>query len=390
MGNKVFLSGNEAAAFGVKLAGPKVIAAYPITPQTTLVEKLSEFIADGDLDCKYMLVDSEHSAMAATLGASMMGVRAFTASSSQGLLYMAEMLHYVSGARHPVVMVDANRALATPWSIFGDQRDVLSQRDAGWIMLFCESGQDALDTVIQAFKVAEDPEVMIPVMVNLDGFTLTHTYDVCEVPEQADVDKYLPPLNTNNKFDMNEPKGLCISYGPDIHMESRVLQEEAFERSKAVIEKAAADYEKAFGRNHGGLIQEYKCDDAEVVIVGLGSMVGTTRMVVDQLRAEGKKVGLIKLRSYRPFPVEYFASIADKYKAIGVMERDISFGIEGAVFSEVRSAMCGLTKTPMINFVAGLGGRDISKDNIVSAYEKLFNIASGKVEEKVQFLGARW
>lgn len=189
MSKKAFLSANEAAAHGVRLSRPDVVSAYPITPQTTLVEKIADFLADGEAEFRYMMVESEHSAMAAALGASMMGARTFTASSSQGLLYMCEMLSYVSGARHPVVMVDANRSTATPWNIYGDQRDAMAMRDSGWIMLFVENGQEALDTVIQAYRLAEDPEIMTPVMVNLDGFTLTHTYDLVEIPDENDVDR---------------------------------------------------------------------------------------------------------------------------------------------------------------------------------------------------------
>ena len=224
MGTKAFLSANEAAAHGVRLAKPQVIAAYPITPQTTLVEKLADFIADGQSDARYMMVESEHSAMAAALGASMMGARTFTASSSQGLLYMCEMLSYVSGARHPVVMADANRSTATPWNIYGDQRDAMAMRDSGFVQLYVESGQEALDTMLMAYRLAEDPEVMLPVMVNLDGFTLTHTYDLVDIPDQADVDRFLPPFQTTNKLDMNNPMTLCATVGPAYHTEGRIQQ----------------------------------------------------------------------------------------------------------------------------------------------------------------------
>lgn len=387
--SKAFLSANEAAAYGVLLSRPKVVSAYPITPQTTLVEKLADFLAEGKGDFKYMMVESEHSAMAAALGVSMMGARVFTATSSQGLLYMCEMLHYVSGARHPVVMVDANRSTATPWNIYGDQRDVYAMRDAGWIMLFAESGQEALDTVIQAYRIAEDPSVMTPVMVNLDGFTLTHTYDLVDIPDQALVDKFLPPLNTTNKMDLNNPKTLCMTVGPDFHAEGRLLQQKAFDNAAKLVVQADKEYAALTGRSYGGMVEEYKCEDAELVLVATGSVAGTTRIVVDALRAQGKKVGLIKVRCYRPFPKEYFASLGGRFKGVGVIDRSISFGFDGTLFSEVKSAMYGST-AKMQNYIVGLGGRDIPKEIIEEMFEKLQKTVDGGNEDEVQFLGMRW
>lgn len=387
--SKAFLSANEAAAYGVMLSRPKVISAYPITPQTTLVEKLADFKADGKANFKYIMVESEHSAMAAALGVSMMGARVFTATSSQGLLYMCEMLHYVSGARHPVVMVDANRATATPWNIYGDQRDAYAMRDAGWVMLFVESGQEALDTVIQAYRIAEDPTVMLPVMVNLDGFTLTHTYDLVDIPEQDLVDKFLPPLNTTNKMDPKNPKTLCMTVGPDFHAEGRLLQQKAFDSAAELVVKADQEYAALTGRAYGGMVEEYKCEDAELVLVASGSVAGTTRIVIDALREQGKKVGLIKVRCYRPFPKAYFASLGSRFKGVGVIDRSISFGFDGTLFSEVKSAMYG-SGARMQNYIVGLGGRDIPKEVIAEMYEKLARCTAGGTEEEVQFLGMRW
>jgi len=389
MGKKAFLSANEAAAHGVRLSRAQVVAAYPITPQTTLVEKLADFLANGEADFNYMMVESEHSALAAAHGASMMGARAFTASSSQGLLYMCEMLPYVSGARHPVVMVDINRATATPWNIYGDQRDALAMRDSGWIMIFVESGQEALDAVIQAYKLAEDAGVMTPVMVNLDGFTLSHTYDLVEIPDQGLVDEFLPPFTTTNRMDMNDPKALCDIVGPNFHTEVRVMQQEAFEVAKRKIVEIDAEYGKIFGRSYGGLVEEYKTDDAEHVLVALGSVAGTVRVCVDALREKGEKVGMIKVRSVRPFPKEYFASLRGKFKSMGIISKDISFGYEGTLFTEVKAAMsCPTTK--FINYIAGLGGRDISKALLFEMFDKLKQNASGKEMDEVQFLGLRW
>lgn len=392
MGTKAFLSANEAAAHGVRLANPAVIAAYPITPQTTLVEKLADFIANGELDSTYMMVESEHSAMAASLGSSMMGARTFTASSSQGLLYMCEMLHYTSGARHPVVMADANRSTATPWNIYGDHRDAMAMRDSGFIQLYVESGQEALDTMIQAFKLAEDPEVMIPVMVNLDGFTLTHTYDNVDIPDQEEVNEFLPPFVTTNKMDPADPKCLCATIGPAFHTEGRMQQCEAFEAAKKKIAEIDAEFAKKFGRTYGGMYEEYMCDDADYVIVALGSSAGTVRTTVKELREQGKKVGLIKLRSFRPFPKEFFASIAGKFKALGVIDKSISFGYDGTVYGDVKSSFYGgaSAATKTADFICGLGGRDISRDQVAEMYQILENLAAGKEEKEVQFIGRKW
>lgn len=390
MGKQAFLSANEAAAHGVRLARPKVVSAYPITPQTTLVEKLADFIADGEMDAQYMMVESEHSAMAAALGVSMMGARVFTASSSQGLLYMCEMLSYVSGARHPIVMVDANRSTATPWNIYGDQRDAMAMRDCGFIQLYVESGQEALDTLIQAYRLAEDPEVMLPVMVNLDGFTLTHTYDLVEIPDQEEVDRFLPPFVTDNKFDPEHPKILCGTIGPALHTEGRIQQCAAFERAKEKIGEIDAAYSRAFGRSYHGMYEEYRCEDAEQVLVATGSAAGTTRVVVDELRAQGYPAGMIKLRSFRPFPKEFFSSISGKYKALGVIDKSISFGFDGTIYGDVKASLYGRCGTQTANFICGLGGRDVSKDMIAEMFRVLRNLSSGGNEDEVQFIGRRW
>lgn len=390
MGKKAFLSANEAAAHGVRLAAPDVISAYPITPQTTLVEKLADFIADGESKARYMMVESEHSAMAAALGASMMGARVFTASSSQGLLYMCEMLNYVSGARHPVVMADANRSTATPWNIYGDHRDAMAMRDSGFVQLYVESGQEALDTMLQAYKLAEDPAVMLPVMVNLDGFTLTHTYDLVDIPTQEEADHFLPPYVTTNKMDMNDPKVLCGTIGPALHMEGRIQQCEAFESAKKKITAIDAEFQRAFGRSYHGMYEEYRCEDAEQVVVAAGSVAGTTRVVVDELRSDGRKVGMIKLRSFRPFPKEFFSSIGGKYKALGVIDKSISFGYDGTIYGDVKSSMYGHCGTKMANFICGLGGRDVSKDQIAEMFDVLKKMSDGKSEDEVQFIGKRW
>ncbi|HWQ61801.1 MAG TPA: pyruvate ferredoxin oxidoreductase [Negativicutes bacterium] len=387
-----FISGNDAVSAAVRLCRPEVIAAYPITPQTSVVEKLSEYIANKEMDCQYINVESEHSAMAACMGAALMGCRTFTASSSQGLLYMCEMLHYVSGSRFPIVMMNGNRTVAAPWNIFGDHRDSLAMRDSGWMQVYVENAQEALDTIIQAYRVAEDHAVMTPVMVCLDGFVLTHTYEIVNVPSQQEVDAFLPRfVPTDNVLDLAAPRSLCISVSPEWQTEFRHQQYEAMAAAKRLIPEVDAAFAAAFGRSHGGQVEEYRCEDAEYVLVGMGTVTGTARIVVDQLRAGGQKVGLVKVRYFRPFPNEAFAALAPRLKGLGVIDRDLSFGNAGALYTEVKAALAGAGAMPAtINFVAGLSGRDITKENLATMFGKLTALAGGKSEPEIQFAGLRW
>ncbi|WP_321300049.1 transketolase C-terminal domain-containing protein [Marinifilum fragile] len=384
--NKIFISGDEAVAQGVKLSRPHVVAAYPITPQTITVERLSEMVEAGEMVAEYMHVESEHSAISATMGASAVGARTFTASSSQGLLYMAEGLHYCSGGRWPVVMMNANRSVALPWSIYGDQRDSLSLLDSGWIQVYVEDAQEALDMIIQAYKIAEHKDVLTPMMVNLDGFILTHTYELVEIPEQEMVDEFLPPFETPNKMSFENPKNLGFSSRPDDNTEFKYQQNEAMFNAIDVIHKTDEDFAAMFGRKYHGMVEEYKCEDAEVVLVALGSVCGTVRVVVDKLRAEGKKVGLLKIRYMRPFPVQEVKDLARRVKAMGVIDKDISFGYEGTVYTNVNSAISQIDKyVYKSNFVGGLGGRDITKAEIEDMYNKLYAGLENKSEETVEF-----
>ncbi|MCI8398709.1 MAG: pyruvate ferredoxin oxidoreductase [Oscillibacter sp.] len=388
---KMFLNGDEAVAWAVRLCRPDVVSAYPITPQTIVVEKISEFVADGLMKCQYMHVESEHSAMASAMGASLAGARTFTATSSQGLAYMCEMLHYVSGSRFPIVMMNANRTLAAPWNIFGDQRDSISQRDSGWIQVYVENGQEALDMIIQAYRIAEHEKVYLPVMVNLDGFVNTHTYEMVEVPAQEDVDAFLPPFKSLNAVDFEHPKSYCISAGTDWNMEFRQQQQQATLDAEAVIQAVDKEYGAAFGRSYGGMLEEYRMEDAEVCLVALGSVNGTIKEVVDSLRGEGKKVGLVKLRFIRPFPRDYFKALAGRVKAVGIVSRDLSFGYEGAIGSEVKAAMQGAgTAVPAVNFVAGLAGRDIPRGTIAEMYQKLERAADGGAYQDMEMVDMRW
>lgn len=384
MSVKTFICGDEAVALGAKLARPQVIAAYPITPQTIVVERLSDYVEDGSLDAQYLHVESEHSAITASIGAASVGARTFTATSSQGLLYMAEGLYYASGARFPIVMMDANRSLALPWNIYGDQRDSLSQLESGWIQLYAEDAQEALDLTLQAYKVAEDPEVMLPVMVCLDGFVLTHTYEVVDVPDQELVDSFIPYRQFANKMDLEHPMSNCITAGPDYNLEFHYQQHVATRKAGEKLNEADAEFGRLFGRTYGGMIETYRCDDADAVLVTLGSVTGTARCVVDDLRSQGKKVGLLKIRSMRPFPAEDIREALKNVQAVGVLEKDLSHGYEGVVYTNVNSALIHGDSVPRtVNFIGGLGGRSILKGDIAQCFHTLFRQAAGEPQEQI-------
>ncbi len=366
---KEFLSGNEAFAYGVRLAKPQVISAYPITPQTIVVEKLSEMVEDKSLVSEFIHVESEHSALSCAIGASAVGARVFTATSSQGLLYMAECLPYASGGRFPIVMMNANRSTALPWNIYGDQRDSISQLDCGWIQVYVEDAQESLDMALQSYYIAEHEKVLTPVMVNLDGFVLTHTYEAVEVPSAEDADRFLPSFKTENKMDLDNPKNLAFSVGPSDNLEFKLAQHRAVLAAKKVIEEADERFTSLFHRSYGGLIDTYLCEDADYILLTLGSITGLCRETVDKLRAEGKKVGVLKLRYLRPFPGEEVARVVKNAKAIGTLEKDISFGYEGTVYTNVNSALVKYqVYLPSYNFIGGLGGRDITQENIEDVY----------------------
>lgn len=387
---KRFLSGDEALAEGVRLSRPQVISAYPITPQTVVVERLSEMVADGSLDAQYMHVESEHSALSCAMGASATGARTFTATSSQGLLYMAEVLTYAAGGRFPIVMMNANRSTALPWNIYGDQRDSLALLDHGWIQAYALDNQEALDLTLMAYAIAEDPRVSTPFMVNLDGFALTHTYETVDIPTQEQADAFLPPYRTENKFDFDSPKNLGYSAGPAFNRYYKYYAHQGMLAAETVIDEVESRFSQIFGRTYPGMVEAYRCDDAEYVVVTLGSIAGLVRNVVDDLRDQGKKVGLCCIRYMRPFPYRQLAAIlgAPCVRAAAILEKDISFGGEGTVFTNVNSALHRAGKaTPTRNFVGGLGGDDISYQQIAMIFQTLEETAAGKDVPQVSFLG---
>lgn len=388
--NKIFISGDEAVAHGVRLARPHVIAAYPITPQTITVERLSEMVEKGEMEAEYMHVESEHSALSAAMGASSVGARTFTATSSQGLLYMVEAMHYASGGRYPIVMMNANRSVALPWSIYGDQRDSLSQLDSGWIQVYVEDAQEALDMTIQAFKIAEHAKVLTPMMVNLDGFILTHTYEMVEIPEPKMVDEFLPAFETPNKMSFENPKNMAFSSQPDDNTEFKYQQNKAMFDAIEVIEKTDKDFGNQFGRYYNGMVEEIMCDDADAVLVTLGSITGTVRVVAEELRSKGLKVGILKIRFMRPFPQKEIMDLSHKIKAIGVIDKDISFGYEGTIFTNVNSALAKSNASIFKkNFIGGLGGRDITKSEIEKMYIDLLAGINSNHQKTVEFFNLK-
>lgn len=382
---KKFLSGNEAFAYGVCLAKPHVISAYPITPQTTVVEKLSEMVECGMLKSEFVHVESEHSALTCAIGASSVGARAFTATSSQGLLYMAEGLTYASGGRFPIVMMNANRSTALPWNIYGDQRDSLSLLDHGWIQAYAEDAQEALDLALMGFYIAEHKDVLTPYMANLDGFTLTHTYETVEVPEAEDADRFLPPFVTDNKMDVENPKNLGFTAGPDTNTEFKYLEHQGILNVRAVVKECEDKFYEIFKRRYTGLTENYRTEDADYVIVTLGTIAGLCRDVVDELREKGVKAGLIRIRYVRPFPDAELTDALKNVKALAVLEKDISFGNEGTVYTNVNSALLKAelgVKTS--NYIAGLGGRNIEKEQIEAIFDDLKNGVTG-----IKFVGLK-
>ena len=355
---KKIMVGNHAVSWGVMLARAEVIPAYPITPQTTIVEELTVLCADGRLKAKFIPVESEHSAMACCVGASAAGVRTFTATSGQGLALMHEMLHWASGARLPIVMANVNRALGSPWNIWGEQTDSLSQRDTGWLQLYCESNQEVLDTTIQAFKIAE--EIHLPVMLNLDAFFLSHTAEPVEIPEQKRVDDFLPRYQPEFRLDPKKPYSFGCLTPPEYFMEFRYKIQQSMLQGKEVSRRVDEEFGQSFGRKYG-LIEAYRCDGADLILVTSGAIASTARVVVDALRQKGRKVGMVKVRLFRPFPQEELYAVLRDVEKVAVVDRNVSFGV-GGIFAHELNAAFGNEKTrpPIFSYIAGLGGRDVT------------------------------
>lgn len=363
MSNIKAITGNTAAAIGTTLCRPDIIAAYPITPQSSVVEHLAKLISDGELDSRMLQVESEHSAMSVVQGASAAGARTFTATSAQGLALMYEPYFRMSTLRLPMVMAIAGREMTSPETIWGGQQDSISVRDAGWIQIYVESNQEILDMVIQGYKIAENKGVLLPVNICYDGFYLSHLTEGVEIPEQKEVDEFLPPYNpTHVHFDPERPMAIDPMTPGDVLMEYRHDHLKAMQKALEVIDDVDKEFEEKFGRGYGGVIEEYKCEDADILLVVMGSMAGTAKDAVDMKREEGKKVGLIKVRAMRPFPKKRIAQAMRGKKAFAVVDRNVCFGWDtGALYVETKAAASelGNTITPM-PVIGGLGGADIT------------------------------
>ncbi|MDH3892743.1 MAG: pyruvate ferredoxin oxidoreductase [candidate division Zixibacteria bacterium] len=375
---KQVMSGNEAVSKAVKLSRVQVISAYPITPQTTISEKLSEICGSGELDARFVKVESEHSAMATLIGAASTGVRSFTATSAQGLALMHELLFWASGARLPIVMVDVNRAMAAPWTIWCDQTDSVAQRDTGWMQFYCWSNQEILDTVICSFKIAE--QLLVPTMICFDGFFISHTHEAVDLPSQKLVDSFLPPRRAEYRLDTDEPRTFSGGTMPNMFMEFRHKLHSAFERAQTVIDETYAQFEGSFGRSYQA-VEPYFTEEAESTLIVTGSAASTAFHTVRKLRERGRKVGLLRLRQLRPFPAEALCAQMKNDSAIAVLDRNLSPGTGGVFAQEVRAALSRNDVGKQVHeFVAGLGGRDITVSDIERIFDDLENNSANSTD----------
>ncbi len=371
------INANEAAALAAQLCKVQVVAAYPITPQTPVTEDLAAMIERGDLKAEYLTVESEHSAMAAVVAASQVGARVFTATSANGLLYMHEMLHWAAGSRVPVVTACVNRGVGAPWTILNDQQDSIAQRDTGWIQLYCRNNQEVLDTIIQAYRVAEG--VMIPVMVCYDGFVLSHTNTPVEIPDQQKVDRFLPPYQEGhlggerhymnlNTLILSDPRQDSSGELKPGYMDFRYRLQEDLVSSLDTIGRADEEFGRLFGRVWGGLVWEYRMSDARHALVSMGSLASECTLAADSMRRQGMRTGVVGVRAYRPFPATALAHALSRVETVAAFEKDISYGYGGALASDLKAALFDADLRPKFSsFIAGLGGRDVRPEQIVQA-----------------------
>ena len=390
MSKRIGLEASFAAAEAVRMADVDVIAAYPITPQTHIPERLAEMVADGELNAAYVPVESEHSAMSTCLGAAAVGARTFTATGGQGLELMHEVVYAASSMRYPVVMTVCNRALSAPLSVWGDHSDAMSVRDTAWIQVFCQTSQEAFDLTLWAFRVGEDPKVLFPVMVHLDGFHLSHVTEPVTLPEQEEVDRFLPRFHYPFALDPNRPMTHGGFGPPDIFSEAKIAQELAFRQSKEVILQGWKEFGEIFGRYYCP-VESYRVEGAKTLLMTMGSFTETAKIVIDERRGKGEAIGLVSLRLWRPFPFEEFRQAVKDAEILIIFDRCISSGMGGPVFSEVRSALYGEEPRPkVVSLIGGLGGRDMSDkdfDYVVSRGKEIAEKGSEKMLETVGVRG---
>lgn len=365
-------TGNHIAAKAVQMARVDVVAAYPITPQTTIVERIAEYVEKGEFDGDYICVESEHSAMSACIGASAVGARTFTATSSHGLLLMHEMLHWAALARLPIVMANVNRAVGPGWNIWSDENDSIAQRDTGWIQFYCSSNQEIFDTIIQAFKLGEHEKVQLPVMINYNGFILSHTSLPVKIPEQEEIDEFLPKREAKWKLDVNNP----VTHGniimPKDYPKIRKAMQDAQEEARKLIPKISKEWGERFGAYHGDLLELYKCEDADFVLISMGALGAESKVAIDDMRKRGRKIGLARVRAFRPFPREEIVKLSKGSNLI-VIDRNISVGMEGALFTEVKASLYGQSDAKVYGYIAGLGGKDVTYKDISKMCERVMD-----------------
>jgi pyruvate/2-oxoacid:ferredoxin oxidoreductase alpha subunit len=390
------MTGNTAAAYGVKLCNVQVISAYPITPQTSVTETIAKWVEQGELKAEYVRVESEHSVMTVCVSASTVGARVFTSTSSHGLLYMHEQLHWAAGSRLPIVMCCVNRAVGAPWSIFNDQQDSIAQRDTGWIQIYCRDNQEIIDTVIQAYRIAE--QVYCPVMVCYDGFVLSHTMMPVDIPDAGKVAQFLPPYKPHTILRPEDPRNINPVIFPgqrrdaegvlrDGYMDMRWKLQHALEGARDVIVQTSREYAETFGRDHGGMLWSYRADDAEVLLVGMGSIATEATTAADLLRESGIRAGVVGVRVYRPFPKEEVREAFRNIPALVIFEKNISYGYEGALCADIKAALYGAgIRTPIHNYIAGLGGRDVKASELAEAARSSLAAIAAGVNERQTWL----
>ncbi len=390
MGKRVGMEVAVAVAEAVGLCNIDMAAVYPITPQSHIAEHLSDLVADGHIDAEFVTVESEHSAMSAVIGASGTGARSYTATSSQGLMLMHELLPIASAMRLPIVMGIANRAVSGPLNILNDHSDIMPQRDAGWIAIFVENAQEAIDLSIAAFKIAEHKDVMLPVSINIDGFQLTHMVEPFEMPTQEEVNEFLPPFVPHATLHPAKPVTMGAFAMSDYFTEIMKAKDEAVKASKKVVQQVFDEWGQKFGRPYK-LVETYLADDADILMLTMGSMGETAKIAIDELRAKGVKAGLVKLRLWRPFPFEELKAVIKNVKKLIVTDRAVSFGGPGGpVFSEIKSAMYAEPERPLIyNYIIGLGGRDVQVKEFVGMFEKVLADTGNKAADTYEFWGVR-
>lgn len=390
MGKPVGMEVSIAISHAARLANVDVVSAYPITPQTHIVEHLAELVADGELDAEYISVESEHSAMSCCIGSSAVGARTFTASSAQGLALMHEILFIAPALRTPIVMVVANRALSGPISIWNDHSDIMAERDIGWIQTFAENGQEAVDLTLHAFRVAEDHRVLLPIIVNIDGFTLSHFIEPVELPDQKLVARYLPDYQPVMRLDPDHPISMGPVGVPEIYTEARRAMDEVLVRSKAVVIEAWQEFAEVFGRQYKP-VETYRTEGAETILVTMGAISETAMTTIDGLREAGRKVGLARIRLWRPFPFEEIREVLGKARVVAVTDRALSLGGQGGpVCSELRSALYEMSPRPHVfGYIAGLGGRDVTIETFTEIIDKAEAAAEKGQDREYEMIGVR-